>query len=54
MTDHGFALFETAVGLCGVAWSSSGILGVQLPEGDATRTRALTPALPAGAGDRGA
>jgi methylated-DNA-[protein]-cysteine S-methyltransferase len=40
MTDHGFALFETAVGLCGVAWNSSGILGVQLPEGDETRTRA--------------
>ena len=40
MTDHGFALFETAVGLCGVAWSPDGILGVQLPEGDATRTRA--------------
>ena len=40
MTDHGFALFETAVGPCGVAWSRDGILGVQLPEGDATRTRA--------------
>ncbi|HYY83147.1 MAG TPA: methylated-DNA--[protein]-cysteine S-methyltransferase [Beijerinckiaceae bacterium] len=40
MTDHGFALFETAVGLCGVAWGRDGILGVQLPEGDATRTRA--------------
>jgi methylated-DNA-[protein]-cysteine S-methyltransferase len=40
MTDHGFALFETAVGPCGVAWGPDGILGVQLPEGDATRTRA--------------
>ena len=40
MTDHGFALFETAVGPCGVAWGPDGIVGVQLPEGDAARTRA--------------
>ena len=40
MTDHGVALFETAVGPCGIAWGPDGILGVQLPEGDAARTRA--------------
>jgi methylated-DNA-[protein]-cysteine S-methyltransferase len=40
MTDLGFALFETAVGPCGVAWGQDGIVGVQLPEGDARRTRA--------------
>ena len=40
MSERGFALFETAVGPCGVAWGPDGILGVQLPEGDAARTRA--------------
>jgi methylated-DNA-[protein]-cysteine S-methyltransferase len=32
MTELGFALFETAIGTCGIAWSSRGIVGVQLPE----------------------
>lgn len=36
----GFALFDTAIGRCGVAWSERGLLGVQLPEGDDARTRA--------------
>ena len=40
MTDHGLCLFETAVGPCGVAWGPDGLVGVQLPEGDAARTRA--------------
>jgi methylated-DNA-[protein]-cysteine S-methyltransferase len=37
----GFALFDTPIGWCGVAWSERGIVGVQLPEGgeQATRTR---------------
>jgi len=35
----GFALFETAVGTCGVAWGERGICGVQLPESDAATTR---------------
>jgi methylated-DNA-[protein]-cysteine S-methyltransferase len=36
-----FALFDTAIGWCGVAWSERGIVGVQLPEGgeQATRSR---------------
>jgi len=33
MTSSGFALFETAIGACGIAWSASGLLGLQLPEG---------------------
>ena len=36
-----FALFDTAVGTCGIAWGDRGITGTQLPEHDpaATRTR---------------
>jgi methylated-DNA-[protein]-cysteine S-methyltransferase len=37
--SRGFALFETAIGLCGVAWDGPGLVGVQLPA--ATRTAAL-------------
>jgi methylated-DNA-[protein]-cysteine S-methyltransferase len=38
-----FALFETAIGVCGIVWSPRGIAGVQLPEADdrATRARVL-------------
>jgi methylated-DNA-[protein]-cysteine S-methyltransferase len=32
MQAQGYALFDTAVGRCGVAWSERGIVGVQLPE----------------------
>ncbi|ATC23628.1 methylated-DNA--[protein]-cysteine S-methyltransferase [Caulobacter vibrioides] len=32
MTTQGFALFDTAIGRCGLAWSQSGLIGVQLPE----------------------
>ena len=42
MTDRGgIALFQTALGGCGIAWSDSGIVSVQLPEAseDATRAR---------------
>lgn len=35
-----FALFDTAVGDCAIAWGDAGICGVQLPEADAARTRA--------------
>lgn len=31
-------LFETAIGTCGLAWSSSGVARFQLPERDATAT----------------
>lgn len=33
MTPPGFALFDTAIGRCGIAWGEGGIHGVQLPEG---------------------
>ena len=40
MTAHGFALFDTAIGKCGIAWGERGIVGVQLPEGGEPETRA--------------
>jgi methylated-DNA-[protein]-cysteine S-methyltransferase len=40
MTDHGFALFDTAIGRCGIAWGAGGIVAVNLPEADDARTRA--------------
>lgn len=30
--DVGFALFDTAIGRCGIVWSERGIVGVQFPE----------------------
>lgn len=36
----GFALFDTALGTCGVAWRAAGLVGVQLPEETPERTRA--------------
>jgi methylated-DNA-[protein]-cysteine S-methyltransferase len=39
----GLALFDTALGRCGIAWGARGVLAVQLPErsDDATRARLL-------------
>ena len=37
---QGFACFDTALGICGIAWGQDGIVGVQLPEVDAAATRA--------------
>ena len=39
MTAPGFALFETALGHCGIAWGALGICGVQLPEASPSATR---------------
>lgn len=41
---HGYTLFDTAIGRCGLAWSEAGVAAVALPEGDdqATRARLLT------------
>jgi len=36
----GFALFDTPLGTCGLAWSDTGIAGLQLPEKSAAATRA--------------
>ena len=38
--DTGFALFDTAIGPCGIAWNDRGVAGVQLPEGSPDETRA--------------
>lgn len=40
MTTVGFALFDTALGQCGIAWGDRGITGVQLPEAGERETRA--------------
>src|ERR1019366_456816 len=40
MTGPEFALFDTEIGRCGVAWSADGIAGLQLPESKELRTRA--------------
>ena len=40
MSDQSFALFETAIGVCGIVWSARGIAGVQLPGANQQATRA--------------
>lgn len=55
MTSAGFALFDTPIGACGIAWTPRGLCGVQLPEADrsaalarlARRFPELDPAEPA-------
>ena len=39
MAGRGFALFDTGVGRCGIAWSEGGVVGVQLPEAREIETR---------------
>ena len=51
-TTPGFAVFDTALGVCGVAWGPQGLVGVQLPQDDPTeqparrRMRQRFPELP--------
>jgi O-6-methylguanine DNA methyltransferase len=40
MKAVGCALFDTAIGRCGIAWSERGVVGVQLPEANERATRA--------------
>jgi O-6-methylguanine DNA methyltransferase len=40
MTTRSFAVFDTAIGRCGIAWSGQGIVGVQLPQARESATRA--------------
>ena len=40
MTARAFALFDTAIGRCGIAWGARGVSGVQLPEASEAKTRA--------------
>jgi methylated-DNA-[protein]-cysteine S-methyltransferase len=37
--NPGYALFDTAIGRCGIVWSGRGIIGVQFPEGSEQATR---------------
>ncbi len=39
MATVAFALFDTPIGHCGIAWGELGLTGVQLPEADEARTR---------------
>jgi methylated-DNA-[protein]-cysteine S-methyltransferase len=39
MSGHGFTIFDTAVGRCGIAWGDLGIIAVQLPEARELETR---------------
>jgi methylated-DNA-[protein]-cysteine S-methyltransferase len=39
MAGRGYSIFDTGIGRCGIAWGSSGILGVQLPEAREIETR---------------
>jgi methylated-DNA-[protein]-cysteine S-methyltransferase len=40
MTEHSFAIFDTAIGRCGIAWGPRGINAVQLPMSSEDKTRA--------------
>ena len=44
MSATSFALVETALGICGLAWSGQGIAAVALPEDDPARLRREDPA----------
>ena len=39
MNAQGFALFDTTIGHCGIAWSDRGVVGFQLPEAREADTR---------------
>jgi methylated-DNA-[protein]-cysteine S-methyltransferase len=39
MTGQHFAIFDTSIGRCGIAWSDRGINAVQLPMGSEDQTR---------------
>lgn len=40
MAEGGHTLFDTTIGVCGIAWGPEGVVAVQLPEADAARARA--------------
>jgi methylated-DNA-[protein]-cysteine S-methyltransferase len=39
MAGRGYTVFDTGIGRCGIAWSDSGVIGVQLPEAREIETR---------------
>lgn len=49
----GFQVFDTAIGPCGIAWGHAALVGVQLPEGSAERTRSRMQARYPGAPEGG-
>jgi methylated-DNA-[protein]-cysteine S-methyltransferase len=47
MGMHGYALFDTTLGRCAIAWSERGVVGTQLPgSDDAATRRRIARALP--------
>ncbi len=40
MPNTNFAIFDTAIGPCGIVWNARGLTGVQLPKKDHAATRA--------------
>ncbi|HEY4973021.1 MAG TPA: methylated-DNA--[protein]-cysteine S-methyltransferase [Steroidobacteraceae bacterium] len=38
MPDLGYALFQTSIGACGIAWGAQGVVAVQLPEASQSAT----------------
>lgn len=40
VTDAGFALFDTPIGRCAIAWEGAAVLGLQLPEASDESARA--------------
>src|SRR3990172_7365653 len=43
MTAHGFTLFDTVIGRCGIAWGGHGVVGIQLPEAREPETWGAPP-----------
>ncbi|MBU6462146.1 MAG: methylated-DNA--[protein]-cysteine S-methyltransferase [Bradyrhizobium sp.] len=39
MMGHGYSVFDTGIGRCGIVWSDAGVVGVQLPEAREIETR---------------
>lgn len=39
IVGRGYAIFDTAIGRCGIVWSSTGVVAVQLPEAREIDTR---------------
>ena len=39
MTGHSFALFDSAIGHCGIVWGARGVVAVQLPMSSEDKTR---------------
>ncbi len=54
MTVQNFAVFETALGACGIIWNARAIAGVQLPDANEAATRARIARRHPGAQEAGA